>query len=121
MSVYLDASVLVGLIDPDSNSTAAELFVETCGQVIVVSDFAVLEVASALGLKVRTNRYADETVLRSEDVACSESALARFDLTLRAADALHIAAACRLGAMLVTFDRRQAASATSLGVSVARL
>jgi predicted nucleic acid-binding protein len=66
-------------------------------------------------------RYADETVLRSEDVACSESALARFDLTLRAADALHIAAACRLGAMLVTFDRRQAASATSLGVSVARL
>ena len=140
MSAYLDPSVLVSLIVPDINTAAARLFLEISGQPVVVSDFGVLEVASALGIKVRTNkitavaaregfadlrvwllRHAYEAEVRSEDVVYSEIALARFDLNLRAPDALHIAVASRLGAALATFDGRQAASATILGLAVNRL
>ena len=140
MSVYLDPSVLICLIVPDVGTPASRSLVETCGQPIVASDFAVLEVASALGRKVRMNeisaaaartgladfriwllRNAEEATLRSEDLVYSEAALARFDLTLKAPDALHIAVACRLGATLATFDARKAESAISLGVSATRL
>jgi predicted nucleic acid-binding protein len=45
----------------------------------------------------------------------------RFDLGLRAPDALHLAITRRLDATLVTLDRRLAAAANQLGVAVAEL
>ena len=41
----------------------------------------------------------------------------RFDLGLRAPDALHLAVCLRLGLPILTFDRRQAAAAAALGVA----
>ena len=45
----------------------------------------------------------------------------RFDLALRAPDALHLAIARRLDATLVTLDRRLAAAAGELGIAVDEL
>ncbi|MGD9616467.1 MAG: PIN domain-containing protein [Alphaproteobacteria bacterium] len=53
------------------------------------------------------------------DVAAATIFLRRLDLTLRTPDAFHLAIAQRLGATLVTFDRRMAGSAGTLGVAVA--
>jgi predicted nucleic acid-binding protein len=45
----------------------------------------------------------------------------RFDLILRAPDALHIAIARRLDVALVTLDRRLANAAQALGITVEML
>jgi predicted nucleic acid-binding protein len=44
--------------------------------------------------------------------------LRRLDLNIRTADALNIAIAQRVGAALVTFDQKLAASALTLGTPV---
>jgi uncharacterized protein len=46
-------------------------------------------------------------------------ALRRLDLPLRTADAVNIAIVRRMGATLMTFDEKMAASAKALGVRVA--
>ena len=60
------------------------------------------------------------------DIAATDARLAyiyvrRFDLGLRAPDALHLAIARRLDATLVTLDRRLAAAAGELGIAVDEL
>jgi hypothetical protein len=57
------------------------------------------------------------------DIQASDARLAyiyvrRFDLRLRAPDALHLAIARRLDVPLVTLDRRLAAAARELGIAV---
>jgi hypothetical protein len=57
------------------------------------------------------------------DIAASDARLAymyarRFDLRLRAPDALHLAIVRRLDVALVTLDRRMAATARELGMAV---
>jgi uncharacterized protein len=107
---------------------------------LLISDFAAAEVASALSRLVRmavltaadaSARLADFDAWRAAmslpvDLGASDARLAyiyvrRFDLGLRAPDALHLAIARRLDATLVTLDRRLAAAATELGVTVETL
>jgi predicted nucleic acid-binding protein len=57
--------------------------------------------------------------IASSDVAQAGDYLRRFDLALSAPDAIHIAAAQRLGARLVTFDRGMARAAQALGAEIA--
>ncbi len=52
------------------------------------------------------------------DMATAGRILERFELGLRAGDALHLAIARRLREPLVTFDRRLAAAAEAVGVEV---
>ena len=57
------------------------------------------------------------------DIGATDARLAyiyarRFDLRLRAPDALHLAIARRLDATLVTLDRRLATAARELGIAV---
>lgn len=59
--------------------------------------------------------------LTSADVLDADRYLRRLDLTLRTPDALNIAIARRLGAILATLDRKMAASAQSLGLQVAAI
>jgi predicted nucleic acid-binding protein len=47
--------------------------------------------------------------------------LRRLDLALRTPDAINIAMAQRLGATLVTFDKKMAAAARSIGTAVAKV
>ena len=104
---------------------------------IVISDWVVAEVSSALSLKVRTGvldpaeRVAAAAVFRrqmansfrilpvSKDHFEAAARLAdRYDLGLRAGDALHLAIAADNGTTLVTLDRRLFAAAQALGHAV---
>jgi len=137
VSVYLDASVLVALLTVDALTARADAFFRANTPVLIVSDFAAAEFASAVARRVRTGSItADEArsgfsafdawtaqaTLREEtmtaDIRAAEAFLRRLDLSLRTADALNIAIAQRLRAELVTFDRRMEASARLLGIAV---
>lgn len=137
MSVYFDASVLLPTLINEAASSAVDAFMLAGGRDFLVSDFAAAEVASALSRLVRMNllelsdasaRLADFDVWRaaatlSVDVHASDVRLAnayvrRFELMLRAPDALHLAIARRIDATLVTLDRRLSVAARELGVAV---
>ena len=137
MSVYLDASVLVALLMVDALTARVDAFLRANTPVLIVSDFAATEFASAIARRVRTGDItADEArrgfsafdvwtsraTLREEtiaaDVRAAEAFLRRLDFGLRTADALNIAIAQRIQAALATFDQKMAASARVLGIPV---
>ena len=106
---------------------------------LFVSDFAAAEVSSALSRLTRM-KFLTLTaaaaflqdfdawragVTSAADVISTDFKLAdtfvrRFDLGLRAPDALHVAVCRRANHRLVTLDTRLAAAATTLGVAVDR-
>ena len=137
MSCYLDTSALLPTLIAEPTTEAVYDCLGANGQELLISDFAAAEVASALTRLVRmalltdtdaSARLADFDAWRAAmslpiDMAASDARLAyiyarRFDLGLRAPDALHLAIARRLDATLVTLDRRLAAAARELGVAV---
>ena len=137
MSRYIDASVLLPTLIAEAATEAVYDLLGADGQELLISDFAAAEVASALSRLVRmavltdadaSARLADFDAWRTAmssgvDLAASDARLAyiyvrRFDLALRAPDALHLAIARRLDATLVTLDRRLATAARELGVAV---
>ena len=137
MSTYPDTSVLVSLFVDDDFTLRARNFLRAYLPVLIISDFASAEFASALGNRVRRRDMAlsdarqaiadfdrwkvrDTTseALSTADVAEASSILRRFDLVIRTPDALHLAMARRVGAELVTFDERMADAARMLGLAV---
>ena len=135
MSAYLDASALVATLVREPGSVAIDTFLEHYDGTIGVSDFAAAEVASAVSRLVRTNLITQEDAearlsdfdawrsIRAEtiDLEPSDARLAntyvrRFDLMLRAPDALHAAICRRLDLTLVTLDQRLAKAARELGI-----
>jgi predicted nucleic acid-binding protein len=137
LKLYLDASVLVGLLAPDALPARADGLLRARSAVLLVSDFAAAEFASALGRRARvgelvaekawaafagfdawTARTARRVETTTADVRAAEAFLRRLDLTLRTPDALNIAIAQRTGAALATFDERMAVAAGALAVDV---
>jgi predicted nucleic acid-binding protein len=137
---YLDASVMLPILIKGPASAAVDAFMSTVQQELWVGDFAAAEVASALSRLVRTGRLqatdgaarlSDFDVWRTAmtkpaeihavDVRLAGAYVRRFDLALRAPDALHVAIARRLDIPLVTLDRRLATAARELGVAVEEL
>lgn len=137
MSAYLDASVLLPVLIKEPSSAAVDAFMLTGNEELLVSDFAAAEVASALSRLVRTKllqeedavqRLADFDVWRAAmsspvdvhaaDVRLANAYVRRFDLMLRAPDALHLAIARRLDARLITLDHRILIAGGALGVAV---
>ena len=137
MSAYLDASALLPILIDEPASAAVDRFILQGGQELFVSDFAAAEVVAALSRLVRTGlianadaaeRLADFDVWRAAmgtpaDIHAADARLAnayvrRFELMLRAPDALHAAIARRLGATLITLDHRLVAAARELGIPV---
>ena len=137
MSLYLDANVLVALLTSEPLSTRADDFVGNNPEGLIVSDFAAAEFASAIARHVRTRettvedarrdvadfdvwvaRLTVRTDLSASDITVAATYLRRLDLTLVTPDALHIAIARRIDAILVTFDRTMAVAAGALGVAV---
>jgi uncharacterized protein len=137
LSSYLDTSVLLPTLIAEPTTEAVYDCLGADGQELLISDFAAAEVASALSRLVRMTlltepdasaRLADFDAWRAAmsspvDITASDARLAyiyarRFDLGLRAPDALHLAIARRLDLVLVTLDRRMAAAARELGVAV---
>jgi uncharacterized protein len=137
VTVYLDASVLVSLLTSDASSARADTFVRTNPVPLIISDFAGTEFCSAIARRVRTSELtepqarkvlaefdswsateAGRAEMNATDIGAAQSFLRRLDLPLRTGDAINIAIAQRLGAMLATFDGKMAASARTLGVAV---
>jgi uncharacterized protein len=137
VSAYLDASVLVTRTVTEPSSEAVDIFLKSYDEAVGVSDFAAAEVASAISRMVRTRLIAAETAeerlvdfdtwrsirtdvidLDPSDARLANTYVRRFDLMLRAPDALHAAICRRLDLTLVTLDRRFAKAARVLGVDV---
>jgi predicted nucleic acid-binding protein len=137
VSAYLDASAILPILIAEPGSAAVDAFILGAGEDLIVSEFAAAEVASALSRLVRTGtleqtdaaeRLADfddwraaatqDFDLQHSDIRLANAFVRRFELMMRAPDALH-AAVCRRGDhRLVTLDRRLAAAARQLGVRV---
>jgi predicted nucleic acid-binding protein len=136
LTCYLDASVMLPILVKEPASAVVDAFMATLQQEPWVSDFGAAEVASALSRLVRTGRLqaADGTVCLSDfdvwraattrpaeihaaDVRLADVYVRRFDLGLRAPDALHLAIARRLDTTLITLDRRLATAAREMGIA----
>ena len=133
---YLDTSAFAPIFLRDAFQGDVERWLDGAPDV-VVSDFTLAEYASVVSRHVRTRTLtdmsglnalglADEWVrrvagreeVRPEDVRQAEQYVRRFDLGLRAPDALHLSIVGRLGLTLATFDDRMAAAAQALGLAV---
>ena len=136
MTLYLDTSVLVSALthEPKSGAVLTWLDVQEPDQ-LVISDWVVTEVSSALSIKIRSGQIS--TTARSAALSafarlCAEGVAvlpisglhfrmaARFadqhGLGLRAGDALHLAICADHGAALRTLDRRLGEAGPVLGV-----
>jgi uncharacterized protein len=134
----LDTSVLIPSLVDEPTSAAVDAFISAGGHQLFVSDFAVVEVAATLSRFVRTRSFdaaaasarltefdawragtATAVDVRSSDVRLAYTYVRRFELMLRAPDALHLAMTQRLGATFVTLDRPLIRAAAALGIAVA--
>ncbi|WP_425228452.1 type II toxin-antitoxin system VapC family toxin [Sphingomonas sp.] len=138
MTTYPDASVLVSAFADEPNSATALAFLTSLPEdTLLVSSWTVTEIASALGIKVRTGTleadqrrplhlaittYLTRTAQWLEPIARDFTAAVELmlatDQPLRAGDALHLAISSRLSATAWTFDRRMAQAGQALGLNV---
>ncbi len=134
---YLDTSVLIPLFLPEARSAAVRAWFRGLDMTdVLISTWTVTEFASALGGKVRAQTASVEAARRAHaafqrlarrslgqlvptqrDFLDAAGFLERFDLGLRAGDALHVAITRNHQAeILVTLDRVLARAAESLGL-----
>ncbi|MEQ7156388.1 type II toxin-antitoxin system VapC family toxin [Brevundimonas aurifodinae] len=135
MRVYLDASALVSMISGEPTAGAVLSQIRLGDAPPLISDFATAESSAALAKLGRTGAFpvarlrelysdldrwaltaAEEVAIVSSDIAAANALVRRPEVSLRAPDAIHIAAAHRLGATLLTLDRGMARAAAALGV-----
>lgn len=135
MILYVDASAIVSIVSAEAASLIVEAVLDRDGVVAIVSDLALAESSAALARNGRVGRWTEidmRTFYRALDLWASDAAEAvpvspadidlatdfvrRPGIALRAPDAIHIAAAHRIGATLLTLDRGMAHAAAALGV-----
>jgi hypothetical protein len=135
--LYLDTAVVLTLFVDEPTSRSVEDWLAARRQPLAFSDWGLTECASALALKLRRGEMDVALAKRCfaaiatfvhescEFIACAthhqgeaQRLLSRFDLPLRAGDALHLAISQHAEATLVTYDKLLAASAKSIGAKV---
>ncbi|MGZ8217881.1 type II toxin-antitoxin system VapC family toxin [Methylomagnum sp.] len=137
MARYLDTSVLVPLYVEESRSSDVERWLAGLGSMpLMVSPWCVTEFSSALGLKARRGelsgtdlakavagfrRFAGQRARMVEVVAQdfyrAGELCDRWQLGLRAGDALHLAVSERRGLTVCTLDRGMWTAAQALGLT----
>lgn len=123
--LYLDASALVKLVVPESETGALTAFVESRG-VLTSSSIALAEVSRAVRRHGPAAIVAGRQLLRRLDLVQVDDELlelaGEIDEPLRTLDAIHVASALELGdelEALVTYDAQLARAAEALGLPVA--
>jgi uncharacterized protein len=137
--VYFDTSAVVPLVLPEPSSGAMHAWLAgTDRAALALGDWTVAEFASVLGVQVRARTLTRvqataawielrRHVLESfavltpahQDFDLATRLVLRFDLGLRAGDALHAAIAQNAGAVsFATLDKRLGAAAAKLGLVV---
>jgi predicted nucleic acid-binding protein len=129
--------VLVAILTEDVLTQRAEELLPELGAAPVVTDLAQLEFASVVALRLRDRRLtgdearaallrldlwgsmvAQRVPIETADIGAADDLIRRLELSLRAADAIHLAVAMRRDLKLATFDRQLAAAAVRMGVKV---
>ena len=135
MIFYTDASAVVAVVGQEAASLPVDLVIRDPASVILISDLVLAESSAALARNGRMKRLTliemeqvyqdletwtagagDKTDIVSTDIADAITFVRLPGLVLRAPDAIHIAAARRLGATLLTLDNGMARAAAALGV-----
>ncbi|MDA8108079.1 MAG: type II toxin-antitoxin system VapC family toxin [Betaproteobacteria bacterium] len=136
--IYVDTSALVPVFIREPKSEAVIAWLESSGERLVLSEWCLVEFASAAALKVRTGQTAPKlarvAVARAREFArkhCTVAIPGRDEfrraaelagddgLKLRAGDALHLAIAMGLNAQgILCLDDAMIAGARALGMSV---
>ena len=132
---YVDASALVAVILKEPDSHCVDRVMRATSDSLLLSDLCVAECSSAIAINGRRDRldvttvgllwdrfdawvstFAERTTIEPYDVQAANALVRQYELKLRAPDAIHIAAAARLGARLITLDQRMATAAKTLGI-----
>lgn len=136
--VYVDTSALVPVFIREPKSEAVVAWLESSGARLAISEWSLVEFASAASMKVRSGQLpaslAKEAMVRVSDFAkkhCRVAVPGREEfrraaelagndsLRLRAGDALHLAIADRVKAQaMLCLDGAMIQSAKALGISV---
>lgn len=135
--MYLATGVLLALLTADPLAQRPDRMLRREMPVLVVSDWAAAEFASAVARRVGMgqlgveqahalfpafdgwgNGCADRVELAPTDLAVASALLRRLDLALRTPDAVHVAMAQRVDATLATFDAKLADAARRTGLAV---
>ena len=139
--IYLDTSALVPLFIREPKSEAVIGWLESSGERLAISEWSLVEFASAAAIKVRTGQaaanLAKQATARVREFAqkhCAIAAPGREEfrraaelagddtLKLRAGDALHLAIAASLSAQgILCLDDAMIESAKSLGMKIVAL
>lgn len=133
--LYLDTAVVLTLFVGESTSEAVEAWLARRRQPLAFSDWGLTECASALGIKHRRGELSADAadsafaaisafvrescewvVCETCHQAAAQKWLGRYDLNLRAGDALHLAMSSQTGATLATYDALLLAGAAALGI-----
>jgi predicted nucleic acid-binding protein len=139
LSLYLDASILVALLQEEDGSETAVQLVESADQILIVSEFARGEVASAISRLVRMKQIGfeeagerleafDEWVAtatqpiptEASDIRLASHYVRRLDLGLRMPDAIHLAMVQARNFTLATLDEGMRRVARELGIAMAK-
>ena len=135
MILYIDASAVVAVIGREAASLSVDRLIRDPDSVVLVSDLVVAESSAALARNGRVKSLpspemeqlfreldvwalgAGEPVpIASADISDADAFVRLPGMALRAPDAIHIAAARRLDATLLTLDNGMARAAALLGV-----